>query len=207
MNIGYAIGNAESRKDFDIRKLSGSTYGCHSIHRDYNVQNLICNNLQHLQEAIEFDLHKKQYVFTTVELINIVKNPYLQIIPEIPFTIEQEKDQPKNWTSGSYAVLIAAMENDVVSLLGYDFIGKGDRSMTNPFGTINNIYAGSSNNPKFNSKQRDLGYDVQQIGRIIKHFKDVKFIFINDWVPDTLLSYENSYQDTYENLENQLLTQ
>lgn len=207
MNIGYAIGNAESRKDFDIRKLSGSTYGCHSIHRDYNVQNLICNNLQHLQEAIEFDLHKKQYVFTTVELINIVKNPYLQIIPEIPFTIEQEKDQPKNWTSGSYAVLIAAMENDVVSLLGYDFIGKGDRSMTNPFGTINNIYAGSDNNPKFNSKQRDLGYDVQQIGRIIKHFKDVKFIFINDWVPETLLSYENSYQDTYENLENQLLTQ
>jgi len=207
MNIGYAIGNAESRKDFDIRKLSGSTYGCHSIHRDYNVQNLICNNLQHLQEAIEFDLHKKQYVFTTVELINIVKNPYLQIIPEIPFTIEQEKDQPKNWTSGSYAVLIAAMENDVVSLLGYDFIGKGDRSMTNPFGTINNIYAGSDNNPKFNSKQRDLGYDVQQIGRIINHFKDVKFIFINDWVPDTLLSYENSYQDTYENLENQLLTQ
>ena len=207
MNIGYAIGNAESRKDFDIRKLSGSTYGCHSIHRDYNVQNLICNNLQHLQEAIEFDLHKKQYVFTTVELINIVKNPYLQIIPEIPFTIEQEKDQPKNWTSGSYAVLIAAMENDVVSLLGYDFIGKGDRSMTNPFGTINNIYAGSDNNPKFNSKQRDLGYDVQQIGRIINHFKDVKFIFINDWVPETLLSYENSYQDTYENLENQLLTQ
>ena len=51
MNIGYAIGNAESRKDFDIRKLSGSTYGCHSIHRDYNVQNLICTDLQHLKDV------------------------------------------------------------------------------------------------------------------------------------------------------------
>ena len=95
MNIGYAIGNAESRKDFDIRKLSGSTYGCHSIHRDYNVQNLICTDLQHLKEAIEFDLQKKQYVFTTTALVNIVKNPYLQVLPEVPFTIEQEKTNLK----------------------------------------------------------------------------------------------------------------
>jgi len=51
-----------------------------------------------------------------------------------------------------------------------------------------------------------MSYDVQQIGHIIEHFKDVKFIFINDWVPDTLLTHENSFKDNYENLEKQLLT-
>ena len=51
-----------------------------------------------------------------------------------------------------------------------------------------------------------MGPDVQQVGHIIKHFSNVKFIFINDWVPETLLTHENSFQDTYENLEKQLLT-
>ena len=45
MSIGYVIGNGESRKDFDIRKLNnqGATYGCNALMRDYNVQNLVCS--------------------------------------------------------------------------------------------------------------------------------------------------------------------
>jgi|TARA_B110000483_G_scaffold233924_1_gene303286 hypothetical protein len=208
MDVGYAIGNANSRKDFDLRKLFGRgiTYGCNSIHRDFVVENIVCNKLHHLQEAVEHNLQKKSYLFTTTDLINIVKNPHLQVLPEVPYTITHEKDEAKNWTSGSYAILLAALENEIVTIIGYDFIGSGERSMKNPFGTINCIYSGSQNNPKETAKQRDMGYDVQQIGHIIEHFNDVKFIFVNDWTPDSLLNHPNAYADTYENLENQLLT-
>ena len=98
------------------------------------------------------------------------------------------------------------MQNKIVMILGFDFNGVGERSFSTPFGKVNNIYKDTNNYPSSNEKQRDMGPDVQQVGHIIEHFSNVKFIFINDWVPETLLTHENSFQDTYENLEKQLLT-
>lgn len=208
MSVGYVIGNGESRKDFDLRKLNnfGPTYGCNALHRDYIVQNLVCSSISHLNEAIEFGMPIRSYVFTTNKLLTVSKDPNLKLLPEIPYTITHKNDQPENWNSGSYALLLGATQNKIVTILGFDFRGYGDRSFTKPFGDTNNIYKNTSNYPKANQKQRDMSYDVQQIGHIIEHFKDVKFIFINDWVPDTLLTHENSFKDNYENLEKQLLT-
>ena len=208
MSIGFAIGNGESRKSFDLRKLFGKglTYGCNGLHRDFTVKNLVCSKLAHLQEAIEYNYHKKSLVFSTVELINILKDPYIELLPKIPYNIGHDKDKPENWSSGSWAILLAAMENDIVTIIGYDFTGKGERNFGNPFGYVNNIYADTSNYPKTKNKQRDMGFDVQQVGHIIQHFKDVKFIFINEWTPETFFTHDNAYEDSYENFENQLLT-
>ena len=208
MSIGYVIGNGESRKDFDIRKLNnqGATYGCNALMRDYNVQNLVCSNRLHLNEAIDFGLDKKSYVHTNIKLSAILKNPNIQLLPDVPYESTHKNDLAENWKSGSYALLLGAMKNDIVMLLGFDFNGLGERSQTNPFGKINNIYKDTVNYPGSNEKQRDMGPDVQQVGHLMKHFSKVKFIFINDWVPETLLTHQNSFQDTYENLEKQLLT-
>lgn len=206
--VGYVIGNGESRKDFDLKRLfnEGPTYGCNAIHRDHIVQNLICNKLSHLQEAIQSQYERKAYVHTTVKMSSLFKNPYLQVLPKIPFEISTEGDKPENWNSGSYATLLAANENDVLTLLGFDLKGNGESTFLKPFGNTNNIYKNSQNYPGEQIKQRDLGPDVQQLGRIIQHFSSVKFIFIGDILPEYLLSYDNVYLDSYENFENQLLT-
>tara|TARA_B100000989_G_scaffold217017_1_gene165307 strand:+ start:837 stop:1466 length:630 start_codon:yes stop_codon:yes gene_type:complete len=206
--VGFVLGNGESRKDFDLKRLfnEGPTYGCNAIHRDYIVQNLICNKLSHLQEAIQSQYEKKAYLHTTVKMISIFKNPYLQPLPKIPFEISTEQDKPENWKSGSYATLLAATENNIVTLLGFDLKGLGERSFLKPFGDTNNIYKSSQNYPNEKIKQRDLGPDVQQLGRIINHFSSVKFIFIGDFLPEYLLSLNNTYLDSYQNFEKQLLT-
>ena len=208
MPIGYVIGNGESRKDFDLRKLNnfGPTYGCHALHRDYSVQNLVCTSNSMLNEAVQYDVDKKSYIHTTHKLLTISKNPNLKLLPEIPYKITHKNDQPENWNSGSYAILLGALENDIVTIIGFDFTGIGERSFTRPFGNTNNIYKNTTNYPKESDKQRDMAPDVQQIGHLVEHFKNVKFIFINDWIPDTLVSHSNSFQDSFENLEKQLLT-
>lgn len=206
--VGFVVGNGESRRDFDLKRLfnEGPTYGCNAIHRDYIIQNLVCNKLTHLQEAVQMQYEKKAYLHTTVEMISFFKNPYFQPLPKIPFNIETEQDKPENWKSGSWATLLAAQENDVVTLLGFDLKGIGERSFLKPFGNTNNIYKNTQNYPGENIKQRDLGPDVQQLGRIINHFTSVKFIFIGNFLPEYLLSLDNTYLDSYQNFEKQLLT-
>lgn len=208
MSFGYIIGNGESRKDFDLRKLNnqGATYGCNGIMRDYNVQNLVCSHMRHLNEAVDFGLDKKSYVHANLRMSNVLKNPNIQLLPDVPYESTHKNDLAENWRSGSYALLLGAMQNKMVMLLGFDFNGVGERSFSTPFGKVNNIYKDTNNYPSSNEKQRDMGSDVQQVGHIIKHFSNVKFVFINDWIPETLLTHENSFQDTYENLEKQLLT-
>ena len=42
--IHWVIGNGESRKNIDISKLEGVTYGCNAIYRDYFTDFLFCKD-------------------------------------------------------------------------------------------------------------------------------------------------------------------
>lgn len=106
----------------------------------------------------------------------VKKHKNIKTVPELPYTGEHKVDQPVNWGSGCYAVLLAAtLGFKEIKIVGFDLYPVNEK--------VNNIYKDTPNYSSSKSKPVDYSYWVYQINQVIKHFPDSKFIFVNrdDW--------------------------
>tara|TARA_B110000305_G_C19393122_1_gene615971 strand:- start:534 stop:1124 length:591 start_codon:yes stop_codon:yes gene_type:complete len=194
-NIGFVIGNGSSRRNFDLRRLShaGNTYGTNAIHREFFPNNLVCISRKHLVDALSWKLHERLYVYSTPVLVQVVKDPKIELVPDIPFTASHQNEMLDNWTSGSYALLLAALSHDIVVCIGTDYSG-------------DSIYKDTDN--YWQIVRTDFSAHVQQTQKIIEYYTDTQFIFIQDnkSVANVFERLTNVSYDTYDNMVSLLLT-
>jgi hypothetical protein len=172
------IGNGESRKDINLQEFIGriTTVGCNAVHRDTIVNHLVCVDNRMIRESIknvntcETLIYVRDQWFHTYKKILKLKN--IRRVPEIPYFSDKRQDTPKNWGSGTYAVLVASqLDYKKIYLLGYDLYGKGK--------LINNIYKNTDNYAVSNSYSIDPSYWIHQISKVFELNQEKEFIVIN----------------------------
>lgn len=173
------IGNGESRKNLNLTQIKTDvTVGCNAIYRDYCVDHLVCCDRRMVREALDnkfsSTLHTRaDWIDTFKKYDNVVE------VPKIPYTAEVRADQPFQWGSGSYAVLLACSLGEEISLVGFD--------LWSNTGLINNVYKGTENYSTADRPLVDPNYWIHQFSKVFQHYSDKYFIVYNkaDWnVPE-----------------------
>ena len=134
----WSIGNGESRKKININSLKGPKVGCNAIHRDFNVEYLVCVDKRMVKEALLAQVNfNNTLVYTRPDWFPQFKAQGLREVPPLPYKGNQRWDEPFQWGSGPYAVLIASLfaKEKYVNLIGFDLHSKTKK--------INNIYKGT----------------------------------------------------------------
>jgi len=187
-DIGFVIGNGSSREDFDLRKLNytGPSYGTNAIHRDFFTGSLFCTKRKHLVEALSWGLQTRLDLYSTLELIQLVKDPEVKMVPKLPFKPNHTNEMLNVWTSGSYALLLAAQQHDIVVCLGMDYEGESIYHDTDSY---------------WEDVRTDYTNGLQQSLRVINYYNETQFIFISD-TPTNTTTFENATNVTYDNYKN-----
>lgn len=176
MTSVFVIGNGESRRDFDLNKLNKhKTFGCNGLHRDYAADVLVaCDK----RMAKEISVTGKE-VYTRHDWQPHFRNtPQVKYVPELPYKGDTRPDEPFQWGSGSYAVLLAATEDvDTVYMLGFDLYGLDNHTKHN------NIYKGTTNYNDADYRAVGPQYWIHQISKLFEIYTDTKFIIVipDDW--------------------------
>lgn len=175
------IGNGESRISIDINKIQEPKIGCNAIYRDYHVDHLICVDRRMVQEALANDVNQTSYVYTRDNWIKQFNSLRVRSVPPLPYKGTQRWDEPFQWGSGPYAVLLSAKlcKGSTVRLIGFDL-----HSTTS---TVNNVYKGTSNYDKEDKRPVDPRYWIHQIGKVFELYRKRNFIIYqtDNWsLPD-----------------------
>ena len=196
MSTIKVIGNGESRSSIDIEKLDGPLVGCNAIMRDYKVDYLVCVDRRMVQEAINSNANDYSLVYTREEWHPQFKqHKRIRILPDLPYSGSDRWDEPFQWGSGPYAVLLGALKSkkETVHLIGFD--------MYSDTSTVNNIYKDTRNYDRADKRAVDPRYWIHQIGKVFQCFPKTKFIVYNkhiklkeSWI------YPNVMVDTISNI-------
>lgn len=166
------LGNGESRSSVDISKVSCIKYGCNAIHRDYFVEHLICVDTRMVDEALKNPTTLNSKIYTRTNWIQEYNRySHVSIVPGLPYTGQSRPDDPWHWGSGPYAVLLAAIENSDVHMIGFDLHGNDQ--------LVNNIYKGTANYLTPDKPKVDPSYWVYQIGKVFECFPNTRFTVYN----------------------------
>jgi hypothetical protein len=170
----YVFGNGESRTSININNLDGIKIGCNAIYRDYQMDHLICVDRRMVQEALTNGANQTAYVYTREDWVNQFKSTRMRAVPKLPYEGTERWDEPFQWGSGPYAVLLAAKlcKGPTVRLIGFDL-----HSSTQ---TVNNVYKNSSNYDDANKRAVDPRYWIHQIGMVFSCYTKIKFVIHND---------------------------
>ena len=170
----YVFGNGESRASVNIDKLEGTKVGCNAICRDYNMDHLICVDRRMVQEALDKNANQHSYIYTRQDWIPQFDATRLRTVPKLPYSGPERWDEPFQWGSGPYAVLLAAKlcKKATVHLVGFDL-----HSNTS---TVNNIYKDTDNYDTADKRAVDPRYWVHQIGMVFSYYTKIKFVVHND---------------------------
>lgn len=173
------IGNGESRRSINIQDLTGNTMlvGCNAIHRDAVVNHLVCCDDRMVREAVENPntastfIHVRENSYQWFRKIQKHKNVIL--LPDIPEQGFDRIDQPRNWGSGTYALLVASQIPNIkkVYLLGFDLYGNET--------LVNNLYKNTKNYSAGGSHAIDPSYWIWQAAKIFKLFPDINYTIVN----------------------------
>lgn len=174
------IGNGESRRDLDLKQINMSKIGCNAIYRDCFVEDIVCVDRKMLKEILRTTYRAN--VYTRKEwFVPYRLDKRLRMLPKLPFETKTRMDEPMNWGSGPYAVLLGAMKAEhTIRLVGFDLFSK-DRK-------FNNIYKDTENYNSSSKKSVDPSYWIYQISCIFDLYKNKNFIIYNDkdWpMPDS----------------------
>jgi hypothetical protein len=159
------IGNGESRSQIDIDKIVDTKIGCNAVIRDYYVDHLICVDRRMVQESIDTGAH----IYTRPDWyqnFNAYKN--IKCVPKLPYKGDERPDEPFQWGSGPYAVLLGAMLSNNVDMIGFDLWSITD--------TVNNIYKDTSNYDPKDKNPVDPRYWIHQIAKVFQYYPQVEFI-------------------------------
>ena len=129
-----------------------------------------------VDEALKNPKTKNITIYTR---LNWVKEyncyPRVKLVPDLPYKDINRADDPWHWGSGPYAVLLAAMQNTDVHMLGFDLHGNND--------LVNNVYKDTDNYLTSNKPKVDPSYWIYQIGKVFEYFPKTLFTVYNkkDW--------------------------
>lgn len=177
MPRALVIGNGESRRHVDISAYTDHVLiGCNALHRDLNVNHLICCDRRMAEEAVNNPNTQDTEIYVREHwhhyFRKIRKNKNINLLPEVPTRGELKKDQAEHWGSGGYAVLLAAvLDHQEVTLVGFDLYPI-DRA-------VNNMYKGTMNYAREGSQAVDPSYWIYQIGSIFMYYPNIKFVIHN----------------------------
>jgi len=191
MTTALVVGNGESRNSVNLTKFieDYETIGCNALHRDYVVDHLVCCDRRMVEESIESNNTINTQIYVREDWFRyfrkIRKDKRINIVPDLPYPGKLKQDLPINWGSGPYAVLLGALLQPSVMLLGFDLYPTDDK--------VNNIYKGTPNYAPASANPVDYKYWVYQIGKIVKHFPETEFIIFNypDWKMPREWKYPN----------------
>lgn len=181
--IAYCIGNGESRRFLNLPKITENktVVGCNALHRDLAVDHLICCDRRMVDEAVKSDntantkIYVREHWFRYFRKIK--KDKRINHLPDLPYTGEKKIDQPEHWGSGTFAILVASMLEDVkeVRLIGFDLYDNN--------GKVNNLYKNTQHYSQKDAKAVDYSYWVYQTQKVFVHFPKVQFTIYNtkDW--------------------------
>ena len=170
----YVFGNGESRTSVNIDKLEGTKVGCNAIYRDYTMDHLICVDRRMVQESLDNDANEHSYIYTREDWVGRFNATRVRSVPKLPYVGTQRWDEPFQWGSGPYAVLLAAkLCNDrTVHLVGFDLHSTST--------TVNNVYKDTSNYDSSDKRAIDPRYWIHQIGMVFKYYTKINFIVHHD---------------------------
>lgn len=180
-NSVIVIGNGESRSPINLKALLGTItlIGCNAIHRDLNVNHLVCCDNRMVYEATtRKKSHKIKNIYTRTryytEFIKLKKNTRVKLLPKLPYEGQLKADQPEHWGSGPYALLLAVdLGYTNVYVLGFDLFSKTT--------FVNNIYKNTKNYLEEHKPAVDPAYWIYQIRRIFLAYPNVNFKIFNDF--------------------------
>lgn len=176
------IGNGESRKNLNLQRVKDKfiTIGCNALHRDIAPDHLICCDQRMVNECLDNENVSSSLVYVREEWYHtykkLMKYKNVRSVPNIPYEIKGREDEPRNWGSGPYAMLVASDLNvDTIYVVGFDLYGNGS--------SVNNIYKGTENYSPKNSRAVDPSYWIYQLAKVFYLKNDKKFVIVNfnDW--------------------------
>ena len=181
MSSVIVVGNGESRKYIDLKQIAVPIIGCNALHRDLCVDHLITCDRRMLHEALTSENTSETKIYVRPENYHhfrkMVKDKRIQRLPELPYQGTLKQDEPRNWGSGGYAVLLAAQSDfDNVALIGFDLYGMDNR--------VNNIYKNSQHYLTADKPAVDPSYWQYQMAKVFECYPNKNFIIYNhqDWV-------------------------
>ena len=186
------IGNGESRVGIDIDAIDDLKIGCNAIIRDYYVDHLICVDRRMVKEAI---LTRTPNIYTRTDWVNEFKtDKRVTTVPQLPYKGKERPDEPFQWGSGPYAVLLAAKLSTDVSLIGFDLYSQTKQ--------INNVYKGTKNYNDTDYRAVDPRYWVHQIGKVFEIYNRRLFTIYQkaDWELPKAWNHPNVMVDNISNI-------
>jgi hypothetical protein len=189
------IGNGESRKDIDISAFNETKVGCNAIVRDFFVNHLVCVDRRMVEEVLQLSSFDK--IYTRQDWINsYTSNKNVTTVPKLLEDGTKRWDEPFQWGSGPYAVLLSAKlcKGPTVRLVGFDL-----HSATN---TVNNLYKDTSNYDPADKNAVDPKYWVHQISKVFEWFPQLHFKIYQkeDWTLPNSWQKDNVSLDNLDNL-------
>jgi hypothetical protein len=189
------IGNGESRKDIDISAFNETKVGCNAIVRDFFVNHLVCVDRRMVEEVLQLSSFDK--IYTRQDWINsYTSNKNVTTVPKLLEDGTKRWDEPFQWGSGPYAVLLSAKlcKGPTVRLVGFDL-----HSATN---TVNNLYKDTSNYDPADKNAVDPKYWVHQISKVFEWFPQLHFKIYQkeDWILPNSWQKDNVSLDNLDNL-------
>jgi len=173
------LGNGESRKYVDLNSIRHKAIfvGCNAIHRNINVDHLICCDRRMMREFMARKKSKVPYVYTRIgyykEFVkNLKKNCTVSSLPDLPYSGKFKVDQPDHWGSGPYALLVAAnLGVEDIHLVGFDLYAIDNQ--------VNNLYKGTPNYRAEGSPAVDPSFWIYQIRKVFEYFPSINFTVYN----------------------------
>lgn len=162
------IGNGESRIGLNLSKNKNVKIGCNAIQRDFIVEHLVCVDRRMVKEAI--DANYQGNIYTRSDWANNYKN--VDTVPALPYKGKDRWDEPFQWGSGPYAVLLGALLSTNVEMIGFDLYS----NTTN----VNNVYKSTKGYDDYSKKAVDPRYWIHQIGKVFECFPDTRFTVYNN---------------------------
>ncbi|MDA9938676.1 hypothetical protein N9C48_01030 [bacterium] len=192
----YVFGNGESRSGVDISSLYGTKVGCNAIMRDFDVDHLVCVDKRMVEEALEHKINTNTKVYTRYDWFpRYKKYKNIRQLPELPYKGNERWDEPFQWGSGPYAVLVAAQKakDETVHLIGFDMYSNTP--------TVNNVYKDSKNYDRADKRAVDPRYWIHQISKVFESYPKKQFVIYNihSKLQETW-NYPNVSLDTLNNL-------
>lgn len=195
VKVSFVIGNGPSRSRFDLTKLAdhGVTYGCNLLIEDTPVDNLVAVDHQILIHLVSQGYDHKTNLWSRPKWTNIVESA----AKELPVPLKSETckwDKPLHWSSGSYAVNLAAQQNaNIIVMLGFDLWPQINKS--------SNIYADKS--PFYKNKSISPDCLIYQVHKTMKNYPHISFVQIQPtkWKDPILWAQQENYsRDSYHGL-------
>jgi len=192
------IGNGESRSQIDLNKIDLPKVGCNAIFREHFTDYLVCVDKRMMAEALraEINIRTDTLIYTRPDWYDHFKTLRVRQVPPLPYTGEERWDEPFQWGSGPYAVLIGTLYTKIkeVKLIGFDLHSKT--------GKVNNVYKGTPNYDDADKRAVDPRYWIHQIGMVFSCFPKIQFTIYQEpgWELPKAWNYPNVKVDKISNI-------